>query len=324
MKQNHEMTSETLQSLLALPDFSEIYRQADKVRQRQKGRDVQIRAILEFSNHCRRQCRYCGLRGPNKKLERYRMTPEEMINAAREAAEAGYRTIVLQSGEDPWYTPALLGEIIERVKQETEMAVTVSCGEMTRKEYEILRNSGADRYLLKQETADESLYASLHPCGTLKARVDCLKTLKELGFETGSGFMVGLPGQTLKTIAEDLLLLKEISCDMAGIGPFISNPSTPLAGQPNGSVELCKRAVALARILLPDCNLPATTSLGVLDGREKEDVFSCGANVVMKKITPNRYKNLYEIYPASLSETNILEDRLALEEAIKRLDRIPV
>ena len=314
---------DVLTSLLEQEDFSEIFSLADQVRAQHKGNDIQIRAILEFSNYCRRQCRYCGLNARNQHCGRFRMEPEEMRQAAHEAYQAGYRTIVLQSGEDPWYTPKRLGQIIQEIKRDP-IAVTVSCGEMSKDAYAHLKACGADRYLIKHETADETIYASLHPCGTLKNRVQCLKNLKQLGFETGSGFMIGLPGQTARTIAQDLLLLKEIPCDMAGIGPFIPHPDTELKDHSPGSIEMTKRAVALARLLLPECNLPATTSLGVLDASEKDHIFSCGANVIMRKITPTRYKRLYEIYPAQFGETDIIQQRQELEQQIRSLGRNPV
>jgi biotin synthase len=316
-------TIEELAALLRLEDFRAVYEEADRIREEAVGNVVHIRAILEFSNYCRRACRYCGLNCRNPKLPRYRMEPEEMVSSAQEAAKAGYRTLVMQSGEDPWYTPDLLGEIVRTIKQSTGMVITLSCGEMNREDYAYLKECGADRYLLKHETADSEIYAALHPDSSLDKRVECLKNLKSLGFETGSGFMIGLPGQTKETIAKDLLLLREIGCDMAGIGPFIPHPDTPLRDQQHGSSELCKRAVALARILLPHANLPATTSLGVLNGKEKDDVFSCGANVVMRKVTPTAYKRLYEIYPAHLTDTDVLADRRILEEQIRQLGRIP-
>ena len=314
---------DTLTSLLEQTDFSEVYSLADEIRARHKGDQVQIRAILEFSNYCRRRCRYCGLNCSNRRLTRFRMEPKEMVRAAHDAFLAGYQTIVLQSGEDPYYTPELLGKIIQEIKKDP-IAVTVSCGEMPKEAYAHLRTCGADRYLIKHETAEEQLYATLHPCGTLESRVRCLRELKQLGFETGSGFMIGLPGQTARTIARDLMLLREIPCDMAGIGPFIPHPDTELNDLPPGSIEMTKRSVALARILLPDCNLPATTALGVLNPEEKDNIFSCGANVVMRKITPTRFKKLYEIYPAQLGETDILAQRKELEQQIRALGRIPV
>lgn len=316
------MNRRELIAALQAKDFSPYYRQADQIRFREKGDYVDIRAILEFSNICRRNCAYCGLNCGNAKLHRYRMTPQEIVAAAWEAADVGYRTLVLQSGEDPWFTLEILGELVKEIKK-TGMILTLSCGEMPEQDYAYLKECGADRYLLKHETADPEIYAALHPNSTLGQRVNCLKSLKRLGFETGSGFMVGLPGQTAETLADDLLLLKEIGCHMAGIGPFIPHPDTPLKDCPSGSTELTKRAVALARILLPQANLPATTSLGVLSNGEKSDVFSCGANIVMRKVTPTQYKQYYEIYPAKLGDTHVLEDRKLLEQQIKSLGRIP-
>lgn len=316
-------TAQQLADFLRLEDFSGIYAEADRVRRENVGDRVQVRAILEFSNHCRRQCRYCGLNRNNTGLARYRIEPGEMVATAQEAHRAGYRTIVLQSGEDSYYTAQMLGEIVKEIKQSTGMAVTLSCGELPFEEYAYLKACGADRYLLKHETADPALYSSLHPCGTLESRVGCLREIKRLGYETGSGFMIGLPGQTEETIAQDLLLLEDLGCDMAGIGPFVPHPDTPLRAHPHGSTELTKRAVALARLLLPKANLPATTSLGVLSQGEKNDIFSCGANVVMRKVTPSSYKRLYEIYPAALGETDIRADRRELEQQIQALGKIP-
>ena len=288
-----------LAGLLTLQDFSPVYREADRVRREAVGDVVHIRAILEFSNHCRRQCRYCGLNSRNAACDRYRMTPEEMVDSARAAWEAGYKTIVLQSGEDPFFTSALLGEIVREIKR-TGLAVTVSCGEMPREDYAHLRACGADRYLLKHETADPVLYDSLHPCGTLSERVACLKTLKALGFETGSGFMIGLPGQTNETVARDLLLLREIGCDMAGIGPFIPHRDTPFRDFPPGSVELTLYLLSLLRLIHPDLLLPATTALGTLqeDGRERGML--AGANVVMPNLSPPDAREKYTLYNGKL------------------------
>lgn len=311
-----------LAALLALDDFSRIYAEADRVRAARVGGTVHIRAILEFSNCCIRACGYCGLNCRNEGARRYRMTPEEIVETAKAAQRAGYKTLVMQSGEDPYFTPALLAEIIREIVP-MGLTVTVSRGELPLAGYALLREAGAARYLLKHETADPALYATLHPDGTLERRLECLRNLKALGFETGGGFMVGLPGQTLETLAQDLLLLRELSCDMAGIGPFIPHPGTPLRAAAAGSPELTKRCVALARLLLPDCNLPATTALGVLNGAEKSDVFSCGANVVMRKVTPDPYKSQYEIYPARLEPTDIPGDRALLESQIRALGRNP-
>lgn len=389
----HLETTEGIASLLALDDFTPVYELADRVRAEHVGDTVHLRAIIEFSNVCKRQCVYCGLNRENRELERFRMSHDEIIEAAAEAVDAGYRTIVLQSGEDdgtppediveiikdikklrirePWtfaespqaaegaapvsgnigkapmpdqgskslggaaVSPQIVGQTVEQtalVSDPYAPAITLSCGEKSEAVYRLWREAGADRYLLKHETADPELYDRLHPCGTLDSRVKCLKTLRALGYETGSGFMIGLPGQTLETVAKDILLLKSIPCRMAGIGPFISNPRTPLAGSPDGDPELARRAVAVARLLLPDSNLPLTTSLSILAGKEQydpgeplvvENPFAFGANVVMKKATPDKYKEAYEIYPAQFKPTHIAEDRKELEEMIMRCGRRP-
>lgn len=318
-----EYTLDKIEDLLNLEDFSEVYSEADRIRKENVGDIVHIRAILEFSNYCRRKCKYCGLNCTNKNIKRYRMSSEEIISAAYEAAENGYKTIVLQSGEDAYYTPEILGEIVKNIKK-SGIDITLSTGEMDYDSYAYLKECGADRYLLKHETAEESLYDYLHPCGTLEERIQCLKNIKKLGYETGGGFMIGLPNQTSETLAKDIMLLKEIGCDMAGIGTFISHPSTALKDCPHGSTEITKRAVALTRIVMPEINLPATTSLGVIDIKEKNDVFSCGANVIMQKVTPSKYKFLYEIYPSKLSETDVKLQRINLENQIKSLNRIPL
>lgn len=327
-----QLNKEKIAELLAQDDFSAVYEAADKVRRSNVGNTVNLRAIIEFSNVCRRQCTYCGLNRGNKELQRFRMGHEEIVNTAKLAIQAGYKTIVLQSGEDDYFTKERMGRLIEDIKNieaPFETAVTLSIGERSYKEYKYFREKGADRYLLKHETADAKLYAGLHPCGTFEERIECLKILKELGYETGGGFMTGLPGQSLYTVAEDILLLKKIGCDMAGIGPFISNPKTPLKGEKSGEPELAKRAVAITRLLLPKANLPITTSLSVLSeaetpGGQHENPFNFGANVIMKKVTPDKYKHAYEIYPAKLSRTDIVKDRKELERSILRYGRIPL
>jgi len=335
IKLNSDLTKSEIIQLLALDDFTPVYEAADRVRTESVGDTVHLRAIIEFSNICKRQCIYCGLNRDNEELPRFRMSHEEIVETSREAVAAGYRTIVLQSGEDPWFTPERLGAIIEDIKaikitdigtnKSVHPAVTMSCGEMREEDYAYLKSKGADRYLLKHETADPVIYSRLHPCGTLENRINCLKTIHKLGYETGSGFMIGLPGQTLETIAEDLLLLRDIPCQMAGIGPFISNPKTALAGEKNGDPELTRRAVALARLLLPKANLPVTTALSIMTEEEHEqNPFAFGANVVMKKVTPDQYKEAYEIYPADFKPTDIAGDRKELEEIIKSYGRTPL
>lgn len=328
-------TPSGIAELLALEDFSEVYEEADRVRKENVGDTVHIRAIIEFSNICKRKCLYCGLNRDNKELPRFRMSHDEIIAAAKEAVDAGYRTIVLQSGENDGAPKEEMGNLITDIKalgrQQTDgktlPAITISCGEKDEETYRYWHEKGADRYLLKHETADPEIYDRLHPCGTLDNRVECLRTLHKLGYETGSGFMVGLPGQTLETLGKDLLLLKDIPCQMAGIGPFIANPKTPLGNTVNGDPELARRCVAIARLLLPKANLPLTTALSILgaeDGAMQENPFAFGANVIMKKVTPDKYKEAYEIYPAKYQHTDVLQDRKELEKMIEFYGRQPL
>lgn len=316
-------TKSELVEMLALDDFCEIYKQADTVRYQNIGDDISIRALLEFSNYCRRNCSYCGLNCTNRTVTRFRLTDKEIISLSHDAYHAGYKTIVLQSGEDPQFTTDILGEIVKEIKK-VDIKITLSCGELPLESYKYLKDCGADRYLLKHETADKAIYESLHKGYTLKSRIDCLRAIKQSGLEAGSGFMIGLPNQTLSTIADDILLLADIGCDMAGIGPFIPHQQTELAANQSGSVELTTRAVALTRLMLPKANLPATTSLGVIDIEKKRSVFNCGANVIMQKITPNNVKRLYEIYPSTLTDLTIEQGRENVCREIIALGRIPV
>lgn len=323
-----QLTREQLIQLLQLDDFTPIYELADEIRRKNVGDEVHIRAIIEFSNICARQCKYCGLNCNHEGIDYYQMTADEILSTAEQAINAGYKTIVLQSGENPKLNKRWMGHVIKHIVS-MGAVVTLSIGELSRDELEFYRKCGAERYLLKHETADPAIYAELHLCGTLEERVECLKNIHDLGYETGSGFMVGLPGQTLETIADDLLLLKELKCKMAGIGPFIPHPDTPLRDAAAGSPELTKRTVALTRLLIPDANLPVTTALGVVQQTgvaqgSSDNAFACGANVVMKKVTPDEYKEAYEIYPAQLDKTDIEKDKKLLEEQIRALGRIPV
>jgi biotin synthase len=255
---------------------------ADRVRKEKMGDEVHLRGLIEFSNYCERNCLYCGLRRSNSSLARYRMDKEEILAVARAGAALGYKTVVLQSGEDSFYTAQLLAEITDQLKSELDLAITLSVGERSRDEYKLWREAGADRYLLKHETADRELYRSLHP---------------DMGYQVGSGCMVGLPGQTTQSLVDDLLFLRELDVEMAGIGPFIPNPSTPLGQEPGGTVAMTLKMIALARLLLPLAHLPATTALGTIDCEGRQKALRAGANVVMPNISPNRYRRMYEIYP---------------------------
>lgn len=312
----------SIADMLSLADFSAYYRAANDVRLQNVGDEIQIRALLEFSNYCRRNCSYCGLNCTNRDIKRFRLTKDEIVALAYEAFDANYKTIVLQSGEDKHFTTRILGDIVGEIKKK-DIKVTLSCGEMSLDDYKYLRNCGADRYLLKHETSDPVIYAALHDGCTLENRLDCLRFIKQVGMETGGGFMVGLPNQTMLTIADDLLLLRELGCDMAGIGPFIPHEKTKLSSVPHGSVELTKRSVSIARLLMPKAHLPATTSLGVIEIDAKRSVFDCGANVIMQKITPNNVKRLYQIYPSNLTDFTVAQGRKNVEQEIISLGRNP-
>jgi len=278
-------------------DTDALYRAADAVRAGHVGDTVHLRAIIEFSNHCVQNCLYCGLRRNNRRLFRYRMSPDEIFAAAAVARDQGYRTVVLQSGEDPGYPTSELARLVHRLKDQLDVAVTLSVGELPRVVYRELRTAGADRYLLKHETADPALFARLRPGTTLAGRLEKLVWLRELGYQVGSGNMVGLPGQTVESLAADVILLRELEVEMAGIGPFIPHPDTPLAGAPPGPLELTLDVLAVTRLVLPRAHLPATTAMSVLHPEGRQRALACGANVVMPDLTPEPYRRHYEIYP---------------------------
>lgn len=302
------------------PELSHIFQAADEINRQYNGNLVHIRGIIEFSNYCRARCAYCGLNTENRELKRYRMEPDEIIEVAKEAVDAGYRTIVLQSGEDLWYTREKISYIIRRIKALGDVAITLSVGERDFEDYRKWREDGADRFLLKHETINPKIYKSLHPHSTLRNRILCLKKLKELGYQTGSGFMIGLPGQTLRDIARDILFLNNLKVDMAGIGPFIPHRGTVLKDAPAGGSEITLKTVAVSRLILKTTHLPATTALRTIDGTGAERAFRAGANVIMLKLEPYKYRRLYEIYPKPLGpEKSIREER---EEMVRFLQSI--
>lgn len=281
---------------------------ADRVRAQAVGEEVHLRGLIEFSNYCRQNCLYCGLRRGNKGLARYRMEPEEIVAVAEQAARIGFKTIVLQSGEDTWYTAELLASIVQEIKSRADVAVTLSLGDRSEEDYLVMREAGADRYLLKHETADPVLFARLRPGTSLACRLQSLRTLKKLGYQVGSGNMVGLPGQTVETLAEDILLLRDVKVDMAGIGPFIPHPGTPLGHEKGGTIEDAIKVLAVTRLVLPFCLLPATTAVGSIGPGGREKALRSGANVVMPDVTPQKYRKLYQIYPGRVSLGEELEE----------------
>ncbi|HPS94543.1 MAG TPA: [FeFe] hydrogenase H-cluster radical SAM maturase HydE [Deltaproteobacteria bacterium] len=295
-----DLSRQEIADLLGLTDPCEVealYAAADRVRRKHVGDEIFLRGINEFSSHCRNNCLYCGLRRDNTGLERYRIPDDEIVDLARSMEREGCTTVVLQSGEDPFYTRDRMCAIISRIKGETSLAVTLSLGERTFEDYRAFRLSGADRYLLRHESASRPLYASLCPGRTLDDRIRCLAWLRDLGYEAGSGFMVGLPGQTVEDLADDVILIRELGADMVGIGPFIPHAQTPLGAHPAGDVNLVLKTVAVVRMVTRDANIPATTALGVLDKQSRKRAFHAGANVYMPVFTPHSYAKDYEIYP---------------------------
>jgi biotin synthase len=282
--------------LLTETPFEEVAKIADEVRKKFHGNTVHLRAIIEFSNYCKCNCLFCGIRRDNKKLPRYRMSSKEIIETAHQAANAGFKTVVLQSGEDPQWNAKKISEVVKEIKK-FDVAVTLSVGELSYKDYAMLREAGADRYLLKFETSDAKLFKALKPDTNLQKRIQCIKWLKELGYETGSGVIVGLPGQTIQSLTDDIFLMKELELDMLGIGPFIPHPETPLKNAPMGNPLITLKVLAIMRILLPLANIPATTALRTISFDLGEKAFQVGANVVMPDITPEKYRTFYEIYP---------------------------
>ena len=295
-----ELSRDEIVYLLNLDRPSQVQRllkAADAVRKAYCGDDVQIRALVEFSNVCARKCNYCGLRAPNTKIKRYRMAPDEIVDLAGRLSSRGLKTIVLQSGEDRHYTGEIIADIVRRIKLSTGMAITLCVGERSYDDYRLWKEAGADRYLLRHETANPQLYARLHPDSNLDSRMRCLRWLRDLGYQVGAGCMVGTPGQTVEHLADDIEFLRDFRPDMAGIGPYIPHPDTPLAPSETGSLQVTLKMVALARIVTRDALLPATTAVGSIDEMGREMALQAGADVVMPNYTPTQYREHYEIYP---------------------------
>ncbi|MCE5266595.1 MAG: [FeFe] hydrogenase H-cluster radical SAM maturase HydE [Planctomycetaceae bacterium] len=303
--------------------LDDLWRLADQTRQQYVGGEVHLRGLIELSNYCVRLCGYCGLRAGNAALRRYRMTDEEVMASVRSAVGYGYGTVVLQSGEDPQLTGPRISDLVRRIKRETPLAVTLSLGERTYEELASWREAGADRYLLRFETSNRRLYDQIHPprpasgSNAERSRFAILEELRRLGYEVGSGVMIGIPGQTYDDLANDIELFARLDLDMIGVGPYLRHPDTPLADRnawcdaPGGQQvpadeTTTYKVIALARLVCPRANIPATTALATLNraaGRELG--LERGANVVMPNLTPQKYRALYEIYPdkACIAET---------------------
>ncbi|MBO4738964.1 MAG: [FeFe] hydrogenase H-cluster radical SAM maturase HydE [Bacteroidales bacterium] len=275
-----------------------LFEKAVAIRQKHYGNAVYVRGLIEISNHCRNNCYYCGLRAENKKIERYRLDKETILACCEEGYNLGFRTFVLQGGEDRFYTETMLIDIVSSIRKAyPDCAITLSLGEMSYETYLALYQAGANRYLLRHETANADHYALLHPVQlSEKNRKQCLENLKKIGYQVGTGFMVGSPFQTFEHLAEDLLYIARLQPQMVGIGPFIPHHQTPFADKEKGSVQLTLFLLSILRLMLPTVLLPSTTALGTLDPQGREKGILAGANVVMPNLSPVAVRKKYEIY----------------------------
>ena len=315
-----------------------LWAQADATRKRAVGDAVHLRGLIEISNHCLRSCAYCGIAACAPKVERYRMTQAEILACADRAKDYGFGTVVMQAGEDPGIRGDWMAEVIRRIKARTGLAITLSLGEREEKDLELWRQAGADRYLLRFETTDPGLYRRIHPSlpGTLSDRMEQLLRMRDLGYEIGTGVMVGIPGQTWGILANDVWTFRDFDMDMIGIGPYLPSPGTPLTGPLGDELQAAAgteqtpsdplttlKVLALTRLVCPETNIPSTTALATLDPASgRASGLLRGANVVMPNLTPPRYRMLYQIYPgkAGLHETADIT-RTKIEAQIEALGR---
>lgn len=301
LEQEHILPKSELAEIISghTPETDEyLFAKARAVREKVYGRDVYMRGLIEFTNYCKNDCLYCGIRRSAKGAERYRLDEEQILECCETGYGLGFRTFVLQGGEDGFYTDDKIVSIVSRIKEKfPDCAVTLSIGEKPRESYEKYRKAGVDRYLLRHETANSEHYGKLHPKGlTLENRMRCLYDLKELGFQTGCGFMVGSPYQTAENLAEDLLFIHKLQPQMVGIGPFIPHHDTPFAEEKAGTLETTLLMLGLTRLILPNVLLPATTALGTIHPDGREMGILAGANVVMPNLSPKDVRKKYLLY----------------------------
>ena len=275
-----------------------LFAKARSWQQKYFGNRIYTRGLIEFTNYCKNDCYYCGIRRSNQSAERYRLPKEQIMECCETGYKLGFRTFVLQGGEDGWYTQQKLEEIVRAIKKNyPDCAITLSLGERSKESYQGLFEAGADRYLLRHETADSTHYQSLHPSQlTAEHRQQCLWDLKEIGYQTGTGFMVGSPGQSAAHLAQDMLFIRKLEPHMVGIGPFVPHHDTPFAKEAGGTVELTLFMIGLLRVLLPKLLLPATTALGTIDPQGREQGILAGANVVMPNLSPSSVREKYQLY----------------------------
>lgn len=325
LKETHNLSREEWISLIANRSdvlAGELFAEAREVRQQSYGNTIYIRGLIEFTNHCKNDCFYCGIRKSNKNAERYRLSKEEILSCCKTGYALGFRTFVLQGGEDGYFTDKRLCEIVSSIKGlYPDCAVTLSVGEKSRESYQSLFDAGADRYLLRHETFDFTHYGKLHPASlSAKHRQQCLWNLKEIGYQVGTGFMVGSPYQTAENLADDMLFIKQLNPQMVGIGPFIPHHDTPFGDRAAGSLELTLFMLGLLRLILPKVLLPATTALGTISPNGRELGISAGANVIMPNLSPVDVRQNYLLYDSKLCTGN--EAAESLEELKKTMENI--
>ena len=299
LRKNRDLSDAELRELISSPAYDrELQRNADEVRREHYGDAVFLRGLIEFTNYCKNNCFYCGIRAGNTSAERYRLSKEDILACCEEGYSLGYRTFVLQGGEDPYYTDDLICDIVSSIRKRfPDCAITLSIGEKPRESYRRFFDAGANRYLLRHETADPAHYSLLHPESmSSENRKRCLFDLKEIGYQVGSGFMVGSPYQTVDDLIADLRFLQKLRPDMIGIGPYITHSATPFADMESGSVELTLRLLSVLRLMFPYALLPSTTALGTLSPNGRELGLQHGANVVMPNLSPVSARKKYEIY----------------------------
>lgn len=301
IKNEQTIQREQLQTLLTTTDeqaISYLRDTARKVADDIYGKQVFIRGLIEFTNYCKNDCIYCGIRRSNPNAQRYRLTEEEILSCCANGYELGFRTFVLQGGEDPYFSDERICDIVAKIKQDyPDCAVTLSIGEKDKASYQAFYDAGADRYLLRHETADEAHYQSLHPAEmSFQHRIQCLYDLKEIGYQVGCGFMVGSPGQTVDTLYEDLMFIKKLQPHMVGIGPFIPQKDTPFGQEPAGTMEQTLRLLSIIRLIHPHVLLPSTTALGTIHPLGREKGIQAGANVVMPNLSPVAVREKYKLY----------------------------
>lgn len=301
LKKEHILTREEFYELLCGYNSltaAYVVEEARKVQLKEYGNKIFIRGLIEFTNHCKNNCFYCGIRRDNRNIERYRLTKDEILDCCDQGYRLGFRTFVLQGGEDGYFTDEIMADIIRSIKKAYHgCAITLSIGERSESSYKTLYEAGADRYLLRHETADESHYQQLHPEGlSLRNRKECLYNLKKIGYQVGSGFMVGSPNQTIENIVEDLLFLAELKPHMVGIGPYVPQKDTPFRDRPTGSASLTIYLISILRLMFPGLLIPATTALSTIDPWGREKAVLAGANVVMPNLSPNDAREKYLLY----------------------------